>query len=48
MKKDQATLLISLCHTLHTVYSGNSLLTVPRTRLKTYGEKAFAKAAPQL
>ena len=37
-------------HTPHRVLrsSGNSLLTVPRTRLKNYGDKAFAKAAPEL
>ena len=28
--------------------SGNSLLIVPRTRLKNYGDKAFAKTAPEL
>ena len=37
-------------HTPHPVLrsSGNSLLTVPRTRLKNYGDEAFAKAAPEL
>ena len=37
-------------HTPHHVLrsSGNSLLTVPRPRLKNYGDKAFAKAAPEL
>ena len=37
-------------HTPHRVLrsSGNSLPTVPRTRLKNYGDKTFAKAAPEL